>query len=67
MTGVGKSFHPNLPPNFDQPKSWTGSINASSGGGTTGLPYFYPKVENCPATAEMKPVSSMKIFNLASS
>ena len=30
-TGVGKSFHPNSPPNFDQPLSWTESINGSTG------------------------------------
>ena len=39
-TGVGKTYHPNLPPNFDQPWSWSN---------TTGdFPYFYPRPINCP-------------------
>jgi hypothetical protein len=51
---VGKSFHPNKPPNFDQPKSWTESINnsdsGSGSGGATALPYFYPSPGKCPGS-----------------
>jgi len=36
---VGKSFHPNAPPNFDQPKSWS---NEST------FPYYYPSPYPCP-------------------
>lgn len=39
-TGVGKSFHPNSPPNFDQPMSWSD---------TDQYPYYYPPSEACPA------------------
>jgi hypothetical protein len=37
VTGVGKSFHPNKPRNFDQPYSWSEE-----------LPYSYPKPYQCP-------------------
>ena len=38
-TGVGKTFHPNKPPNFDQCCSWS-DVDT--------LPYFYPTPESCP-------------------
>merc|ERR1719221_1730069 len=25
-TGVGKTYHPNVPPNYDQPRSWSAEI-----------------------------------------
>ena len=42
VTGVGKSFHPNSPKNFDQPMSWSEE-----------LPYFYPKPEICPVATDV--------------
>jgi iduronate 2-sulfatase len=41
-TGVGKSFHPNSPKNFDQPMSWSEE-----------LPYFYPKPFPCPKATDV--------------
>ena len=43
-TGVGKTFHPNAPPNFDQPFSWSDLDQ---------YPYFYPKVMACPNTSDV--------------
>lgn len=37
-TGVGKTFHPNSPPNFDQPMSWSDPVD---------FPYFYPNPTSC--------------------
>ncbi len=42
-TGVGKTYHPNLPPNFDQPYSWSNTTN--------GFPYYYPTPFKCPPNA----------------
>lgn len=41
-TGVGTTFHPNSPPKFDQPYSWSNS--------TSKLPYYYPKPSKCPTS-----------------
>lgn len=38
-TGIGKTFHPQAPPDFDQPLSWS---NESE------FPYFYPAPVPCP-------------------
>ena len=35
VTGTGKLYHPNVPPNFDQPRSW--SLSAPDG---TPWPYL---------------------------
>eukprot|EP00041_Stephanoeca_diplocostata_P031043 m.956842 g.956842 ORF g.956842 m.956842 type:complete len:627 (+) comp23875_c1_seq9:119-1999(+) len=43
-TGVGKTFHPNSPPNFDQPMSWS---NLSE------FPYDYPAVTTCPNASDV--------------
>ena len=42
VTGVGKSFHPNQPKNFDQPMSWSEE-----------LPYYYPKPVACPTADDV--------------
>eukprot|EP00756_Hemistasia_phaeocysticola_P048487 Hpha_TRINITY_DN22911_c0_g1::TRINITY_DN22911_c0_g1_i1::g.154133::m.154133/K01136/IDS; iduronate 2-sulfatase len=42
VTGVGKSFHPNQPRNFDQPKSWSEE-----------LPYYYPTPSPCPSKEDV--------------
>jgi iduronate 2-sulfatase len=33
VTGVGKLFHPGLPPDYDQPRSWSPDAPAVAGGG----------------------------------
>lgn len=43
-TGVGKTFHPNSPPNFDECCSWSDVET---------LPYYYPRPMSCPTKSDV--------------
>ena len=43
-TGVGKTFHPGSPPNFDQCCSWSDVET---------LPYYYPAAVSCPTKSDV--------------